>query len=95
MTVNKFKGKAIISIGKKNLDQGRKMRGKICTHLVSSCLCSEAILSIDLFAATLVLTSFHVSSLLGIHFPTYQWSVLKNNFAAIEEAIKHFQKKNE
>lgn len=56
MTVNKFKGKAIISIGKKNLDQGRKMRGKICTHLVSSCLCSEAILSIDLFAATLVLT---------------------------------------
>ncbi|CAH8267306.1 unnamed protein product [Arabidopsis lyrata] len=30
----------------------------------------------------------------GINFPTHQWSVLKNNFSAIEEAIKHFQLKN-
>lgn len=38
--------------------------------------------------------AFMLCSLLGISFPTHQWSVFKKNFSATEEAIKHFQLKN-
>lgn len=84
MMVNKYQGKAFLLIGKKHVHkENAKFRGTIFEH---TCCLLVFILKAE--------KAFMFCSLLGINFPTHQWSVLKNNFSAIEEAIKHFQLKN-